>query len=82
MFAAVNAACLKLYNTVNASRVVAGAGVIGCLVALIVLIVKTAHDNPQSLLVLVAMSLLALGIEWTYLRSTRARRGRERLHLH
>lgn len=81
VFGAVNAACFKLSSSVGSSRVVSGTGVVGCFGALVVLVVKTIEDEPASLLVLVGMTLTALIIEWTYLRSQRSRRGRDRMNL-
>jgi amino acid transporter len=81
VFGAVNAACFKLSSSIGASRIISGAAVAGCLGALVALVVKTIQDDPANLLVLVAMALAALIIEWTYLKSQRSRRGLSRMNL-
>jgi amino acid transporter len=81
VFGAVNAACFKLSSSIGASRIISGAAVAGCLGALVALVVKTIQDDPANLLVLVAMELAALIIEWTYLKSQRSRRGLSRMNL-
>lgn len=81
VFAAVNAACFKLSASIGARRAIAGAATVACCVALAVLIVKTFQDDPASVLVLVGMTVAALFIEWTYLRSRRSRVGRARMNL-
>lgn len=71
IFAAVNAANLKLRKETDSNLIVPLLGIIACIGALIVLIWQTYTSNPLRLLTLAIMLILSLLIEWIYRRFKR-----------
>jgi len=72
VFGASNASAVKKWREIGASRVVSGAGVVGCAAALVALIAKTVPDQPASVILLGAVIVLAVGAEFLWLRHRRA----------
>jgi amino acid transporter len=70
IFAAVNAANVKLALKSGSRRWISWIGAIVCLVALVVLIIQKATDAPLELLVLVVMVGVSFLIEVIYRRTT------------
>lgn len=66
IFAAVNAACVRLSARTGARRWISILGLVGCLIALGVLVFQTVATSPLEVLVLVVMVALALVIEVVY----------------
>jgi amino acid transporter len=71
IFAAVNAANLKLRKDTGSNRWVPVLGVISCLGALLVLLWQTYRTDPAQLLTLAIMAGLAWLVEWLYRRFKR-----------
>lgn len=67
IFAIVNAANFKLSNTIHSSRIISGLGFLLCISALVTLIVHTTEDTPVQLWVLLAMVLISIMIEASYI---------------
>jgi amino acid transporter len=70
IFAAVNASNVRLHDKTGSKKWLSVLGVVGCMVALVVLIYQTAVTAPLEILVLVVMVGLAFGIESTYRAAT------------
>ncbi len=66
IFAAVNASSIRLSERTGAKRWISILGLVGCLGALVVLILQTIKTAPSDVLVLVVMVAIALVIEVTY----------------
>lgn len=78
IFAAVNAAALRLNRQARCNRVVAGSGVVACVAALAALVWQRAHVDATEVAVLPAMVAVAFAVEGTYRRVS----GKERrVHL-
>lgn len=67
VFGAVNGAALRAGRAIGAHRVAAGAGVAGCLLALVVLTLDTARHRPAVLGLLAAMVAVSIVGEATFL---------------
>ena len=72
IFAAVNWANVRLHRQTNSRRWISFLGTVACIAALVVLLVQTAREQPQNLLVVVVMVGLALLVE-LLIRSKRDR---------
>jgi amino acid transporter len=68
IFAAVNAANVKLYRLTKSQRLFSALGLVACIGALAVLIWQTAMTSPIRLIVLISMTGLAFIVEWLYRR--------------
>ncbi len=66
IFAAVNAANVKLYRLTKSQRLFSALGLVACIGALAVLIWQTAMTSPIRLIVLISMTGLAFIVEWLY----------------
>ena len=66
IFAMVNLANFTKSKEVDSNRLIAGGGVLACLLALVALIAHTLADAPARILVLAGMILIAFVIEETY----------------
>lgn len=66
IFAAVNAANLRLHRKTGGRRWISGLGVFGCTSALVVLVYETFLSAPSKILVLIIMVGLAFAIEIIY----------------
>ena len=73
IFAAVNGANLMLARDTGGRPWLAVLGLVACLVALAVLMVEGARQDPKTLLFLPAMLLMATGVETLYRRIGRRR---------
>ncbi len=71
IFAAVNGAALRRWQEIGASRVIAAAGVVGCVAAVAVLLEQTVSDDPAAVVVLAGLVAAAGGAELLWLRSIR-----------
>ncbi len=71
VFGATNAAGLKQWRDIKASRIISGLGVAGCLTALLVLVINTTHDQPVAVVLLGFAVVLAIGAEALWLRHRR-----------
>ena len=72
VFAVVNTAGLKSVRSAI-GRVICGAGVVGCAGSLVVLVARSASDQPSAVIALVVMLALALGSEHLILKRHRSR---------
>jgi amino acid transporter len=68
IFAAVNAANVKLYRLTKSRRLISILGLVACIGALAVLLWQTATTSPIRLIVLILMTGLAFIVEWLYRR--------------
>lgn len=66
IFAMVNLVNFKLSEDVDSNRIIAGLGVVACVLALTALVGYTLSDTPAQVLVLVGMIALAFIIEGAY----------------
>jgi amino acid transporter len=71
VFAATNAAAVRVAVGRVARRIVAACGTLGCAISLVVLVVDSASRRPVAVVVLVAMVAVALVSEATWLRHHR-----------
>jgi hypothetical protein len=72
VFAAVNAAAVRVSHKKLLRVVLSGAGTLGCTAALVVLLVDTARNRPIALAVLGIMIVGSLAVEGLWLRHHRA----------
>ncbi len=70
IFAAVNASNVRLRTRTESRAWISVLGVVGCLMALGILVYQTAASSPSEIIVLVAMVGLAFGIEFVYRKLT------------
>lgn len=70
VFAAVNATAFKEVSEVWA-RVVAGAGAVGCVVSLVIVVIHSIEGDPVSMVVLAGLLMIALASEHLVLRNHR-----------
>jgi uncharacterized membrane protein HdeD (DUF308 family) len=73
IFAAVNAANVRLHRQTGSQRWISIAGALACLVAFGALVWRIAQNTPQKLLLLLFMLIAAFGLETIY-RSFTGRR--------
>lgn len=66
IFAMVNLANYKMSDEVHSNRIIAGAGVLACTLALIALVGYTLTNNPAQIIVLIGMIAIAFAIEGGY----------------
>jgi amino acid transporter len=71
VFAAANASAFKEGPRIKASRALSGAGVAGCLLALVVLVGETAKDQPAAAILLAAGLVAAVAVEALWLSHRR-----------
>ena len=71
IFAAVNGAALRQSANIGASRVVTAAGVLGCIVAVVILVVQTVRNDLTAIIVLALLVAAAAAAEAVWLRSIR-----------
>ncbi|MCA9915751.1 MAG: amino acid permease, partial [Anaerolineae bacterium] len=70
IFAMVNLANFRKSSEINSNRMIAGLGVLACVLALLALIAYTISNSPNQILVLIGMGLLAFIIEGIYQMAT------------
>ena len=70
IFAAVNWSNFRLYKETASKRFISMAGVIGCIIALAVLIWYTATNSPNDIWILVMMITLSFVAEIVYKKIT------------
>jgi amino acid transporter len=71
VFAVVNAAAFKNARSARWDRLVAGAGVVGCLASLAIVVARSVTDDPIAMLVLVILLASALAAEHLVLKRQR-----------
>jgi len=74
VFAAVNAAGARIDRSSRVARFVAGAGFVGCVGSLVVLVVQSVMDDPVAMVVLAVLVAAALVLEHLVLGRRRPRR--------
>lgn len=72
VFAVVNTAAFKTAGSVLWVRLVSGAGVLGCLASLTIVVARSINQDPISMVVLAVLLVLALGGEHLILKKRRA----------
>jgi len=71
VFAVVNAAAFKSAGSVRWVRFIAGAGVVGCVASLAIVVVRSVADDPIAMLVLVLLLTTVLAAEHLVLKRQR-----------
>ncbi len=66
IFAIINLANFKKSNDVNSNRLIAGLGILACVLALLALIAHTLNNAPAQIFVLIGMIVIAFVIEGGY----------------
>jgi len=73
VFAVANAAAFTNAEPVHWSKFVAGAGVLGCVASLVIVVARSVTEDPVAMLVLVVLLVAALAAEHLVLKRRRRR---------